>query len=461
MTKYTRRSLLKNAGLGSLGLSFGPRVFGQSSSDDSREPHFFIEFVVNGGMDTSYLFDARPRVMTPAGMIQNYFPEGRKSFEWKGENGQSTWASPAMEVLKPHKDKFSVVNGIIMGTSFDGHGQNTNILLTGNPFGGDSFLPHLSNGDDIPVDFLLLGNLDAEISNGEASLPLTPELVTQLANASSGSRTGGTRDQILQRTYQASSQGGGLLSQGIERMAAGLRQASSIHSKLSQFNTTDLSSETGAVADLSVALSVFKAQLSSSAVINLDYFAFDTHDASSAAQQPSLYERLASTLSDLITKLEDTEFQDGKSFLDVTTFVLTSEFGRTMRQQWKSIGETGTDHNTLSNSMIVGGKGIANGHVFGASDLESVEAFNSPSEHHKKFDSNLLKVMGKPMDFETGSVMDPLSMNGKEFNLKQYLSIQSMTNTLLTLFGAQTENLWRTSSRDEESAPILRQLIKK
>ena len=37
------------------------------------------------------------------------------------------------------RDRFSVLNGVCMAPSFDGHLQNMNFLFAGKPFGGDSF----------------------------------------------------------------------------------------------------------------------------------------------------------------------------------------------------------------------------------------------------------------------------------------------------------------------------------
>ena len=100
-------------------------------------------------MDSSYLFDARPLLMTQAGKIQNYLGEEPKI--WQGINGQRSLATRLVDKLAPYRNRFSVINGIIMTTAFDGHPQNINCMFSGSPFGGDCFIPHLNQGQNSPL----------------------------------------------------------------------------------------------------------------------------------------------------------------------------------------------------------------------------------------------------------------------------------------------------------------------
>ena len=52
---------------------------------------------------------------------------------------------------------------------------------------------------------------------------------------------------------------------------------------------------------------------------------------------------------------------------DVTTVMIASEFGRTLRSLDSPIDNTGTNHNQFSNSVLIGGKGIRGGMVIGES----------------------------------------------------------------------------------------------
>ena len=91
------------------------------------------------------MFDARPLSMTKAGKIQNYL--GKEPDPWIGKNGVKALATSLIKPLAPFRDRFSVLNGVCMAPSFDGHLQNMNFLFAGKPFGGDSFIPHLNSAE--------------------------------------------------------------------------------------------------------------------------------------------------------------------------------------------------------------------------------------------------------------------------------------------------------------------------
>src|ERR1019366_6217460 len=99
-------------------------------------------------------------------------------------NGTRSWATRLIEPLKPFRDRFSVLNGVVMATGFDGHDQNMNFLLTGDPFGGESFVPHLNRQvpavAPTPLDAVTQGFLLANVTNGGASVPLSADSAAKL-----------------------------------------------------------------------------------------------------------------------------------------------------------------------------------------------------------------------------------------------------------------------------------------
>src|SRR5215475_8357164 len=122
--------------------------------------------------------------MTQAGKIQNYL--GEEPGVWRGSNGVSTLATRLVAPLRPFCDRFSVLNGVYMTPSFDGHLQNMNFLFSGSPFGGDSFIPHLNS----PETGRPPGSLDAvlpteplflNVNNHSSVVPLEPNALEQLA----------------------------------------------------------------------------------------------------------------------------------------------------------------------------------------------------------------------------------------------------------------------------------------
>src|SRR5262249_58154418 len=141
MRTASRRDVLKLAAFGG-GTLLLPNGDFLAAAEPNPDPHFFLLVVLGGGADSSYMFDARPLSMTKAGKIQNYL--GQEPASFTGRNGTSTLATSLIKPLQPFRDRFSVLNGVYMTPSFDGHLQNMNFLFTGNAFGGDSFIPHLN-----------------------------------------------------------------------------------------------------------------------------------------------------------------------------------------------------------------------------------------------------------------------------------------------------------------------------
>src|SRR5262249_4764939 len=116
--------------------------------------------------------------------VQNYV--GKEPFSWTGRNGVTTLASPLVKPLEPLRDRFSVLNGVVMTPSFDGHLQNMNFLFTGNPFGGDSFIPHLNLAETgrapQSLDAVLVSHhIDATITNHSGVVPLEPHSAARMA----------------------------------------------------------------------------------------------------------------------------------------------------------------------------------------------------------------------------------------------------------------------------------------
>ena len=139
--------------------------------------------------------------------------------------------------------------------------------------------------------------------------------------------------------------------------------------------------------------------------------------------------------------------------LDVTTVFVTSEFGRTMRQY--DFQKSGTDHNSLTNTMLIGGKGIKGGQVIGASDFSSVAEHKNASKAHLRLDPMKQKIMASPFNFETCS---PTSDKPEAFKSDHYLTSNSVVNTIFSLFGVSKEE-WRALTRNGDPAPVISSLL--
>jgi hypothetical protein len=133
--------------------------------------------------------------------------------------------------------------------------------------------------------------------------------------------------------------------------------------------------------------------------------------------------------------------------------MVASELGRTMRGADLPVDQTGTNHNQFSNSILIGGKGIRAGMVIGGSDLPDEKA--TVSKAHLALDGVLEKTMGLPFDF--ASLM-PRPDLPDAFDIKDYLTIGSIINTVYALFDVPKAN-YRALRRDLPAAPVLHGLL--
>jgi uncharacterized protein (DUF1501 family) len=456
MHHFSRRDVIRLGAIGAGSIVLPWRGQMASAAPD-REPHFFLLIVLEGGADPSYMFDARPLSMTRAGKIQNYL--GEEPVPWTGRNGTSTLATRLVAPMRPLADRFSVLNGVYMTPGFDGHLQNMNFLFSGSPFGGDSFIPHLNSADTGRSP----GSLDAvlptapvfvNVSNHSSVVPLQPNALEQLADRLREVEPPRANDKLgrfIRGRLSAGAEGEGRMAAGARLMLSSLDQAPDVHRKLAalQAPAEDLAPEAQAIA---LVAECFRLSLSRSAIYVLRE-QFDVHDADQAKQQPKLFDEAVSKIAALFRALVDTPFDATKSMLDVTTVMVASEFGRTMRAPGMPISGTGTNHNQFANSVLLGGKGIRSGLVVGASDLPDEKS--TPSKAHLAMDPPLEKLMGRPIDLRTLSVR-PDQPAG--FNIEDYLTVGSVVNTLYAMFFVP-ESHYRSAGRNLPPAPVLHGLL--
>jgi hypothetical protein len=174
---------------------------------------------------------------------------------------------------------------------------------------------------------------------------------------------------------------------------------------------------------------------------------------STPPSRPELFTSAIDKVATLLKGLAETSFDDRRSMFDVTTVMVASEFARTMRAPGEPIEATGTNHNQFSNSILLGGKGIRSGLVVGATDLR--DEADEPSPAHLQLDPATEKAIGRPFDFAT---LTPRSDRPEAFDIKNYLTIGSVVNTIYELFGVPKEH-YRGLRRELPVAPVLDRLI--
>ncbi|HEX4924927.1 MAG TPA: DUF1501 domain-containing protein [Bdellovibrionales bacterium] len=451
----SRRQFIQFAGAGTL-TYFLPGLPGLRAQNAATNDHFFLQLFVPGGFDSSLLFDARPLAMTQAGLIHNY--PGKEPVKWEGTNGQWTWASPFAEPLNALKNELSICNGLLMAPSFDGHDQNTNYYLSGNPFGGDCFLPHLNEyGTKLPIDAALNQMLFATIDNGGNMVPMdyyTLQTLIEKLKADAPLDMNDPLWQFISGRYKENAElaPAGMFSRGSAMMMRSLPTAAALESIVKQIK---LGSTTGdSTAFLYVVGELFKARIARTAIFSPSFQQqVDCHDVNSAKNHHLVAGALVDYIVKTVAFLKATPFDGTRSLYDVTTVSITSEFSRTMRQAGRKIDDTGTDHNNLTNTIILCGKGIKGGLVLGESDFRVVG--EQLSGAHKKRDLQTVKSMGKPFDFST---FKPRADLPEEYDYRNYLHVHSVVNTLYELFGVP-KTKWRAPERDAPPSPVLKPLL--
>lgn len=434
---FLKRSLLAAGGV-SLYPMFGPNAFAQSGADDpfgGVEPHAFLCVILPQGADWSYLLDARPLEMTANGVKQNYLNEEPKAW-----GGGRTLATSLADPLRPFEDDLAILNGVTMSLTFDGHDQNTNLFFTGSAFGGDSFVPKINasaGAAKSDMDSFQLGSLFAQFNNLANSLTLTPETWKALRKnieLSPSLDLGTPLMSLVKERLTANGAGSGLFSLGARHMLNGLMSSNSFYRKM---NLVTL--DPNAKSPMALAFDLMKEAIrhnicrSFLLVIGKD---LDVHSAGAAKVQAPLYKAIAEELGELIGLFKKTPFNEKSSYWEITTFCATSEFSRTLRQEKLPVDQTGTDHNPLSNTFILGGKGIRGGVVGGESDFRASD--EKLSSLHKKLDPTSVKSIGKPCDLKT---LDPLKDWPEEFDEQKFLNVGHVVNTIMARFGLPKESL--------------------
>jgi hypothetical protein len=417
------------------------------------EPHFFLLIMMGGGADAAYTYDARPLSMTAAGRVHNYL--GEQPGLLRGRNGQTTLATRLTWPLIRLQDRFSILNGVVMTPSFDGHLQNVNFLLTGDPFGGESFVPHLnlatpSRPSDLLDAVVPTAPIASNITNDARTVPLKPQsaggLANHLRNVAPFAKGSELMD-FIQGRVAANARGAGRFAAGAARMETALASASDMHARLARIVAPDdgWNAEDQAV---SLMAQCFRLGIARSAVYQLPEH-FDTHSPDEAQKQPQLFGTAIARVVDLFDALIETPYDARRSMLDVTTVMVATEFTRTLRSSDAPVTNTGTHHNQYCNSLWLGGKGIKPGLVIGASDLADEKAL--PSKAHLALDPNLERAVGRPFDF---AKLQPRNDQPETFDLRNHLTVASVINTVYSLFDVPRER-FRILARNLPVAPTL------
>lgn len=468
---FNRRVFLERSGKVAATLSLMPKVplaFGSETT-----PHFFLQVFIDGGADSSYLFDSRDQSFSAAGKIQNYRTD-KNIHLWEDSRGGKTWVSSIAQSLADERPNFSVLNGVHMAQGFDGHPQNVALMITGNTSGGKLFVTDFPKPSEIPLSFLAQGRFQGfETPSLEQGVSLKASTARKLGERfrSSGAPDPSSRAFafIKQRAALAAGSGSGAASRGAGDLARGFDGVADIATKQAavrlcaqsdscdrQFLIEDNASS--ALNDsVKTAFEYFSRGLTQSALISIQYD-LDTHDATQAKAQPGVFTKLVADLKNLFQALRQPfDAQRGLSFADVTTVLISSEFSRSMRQTTQPIDNTGTDHNPYTNTVLLAGRGIRKGLIVGATDLDRIEngELTGVTPLHRVLDPELIKPVGRPLDHASLEVSEVMP---ETFDPSRFLTYLSVINTVYSLFQVP-EALYKAPTRTAAKAPVLNGLL--
>ncbi|MCC6138177.1 MAG: DUF1501 domain-containing protein [Bdellovibrionaceae bacterium] len=434
-----RRSFLQYSALGA-STYFLPQW---SWAQNAIDTHQLLHIHISGAADFTYGFDARPLEMTLEGLLQNY--NNVEPDIWTAPvGGKTTLASAQTRALLPLKNDFSIINGVYVDSLFANHPQAENLWFTGSAFGGPTYLPFI-NGMSLqkktPLDGLKMGpQFFINTNNMGSHLPFGSTSTTELAEKLKKEKMQSSSPamQFLQERLRLISSGKGKFSEGAGRMGQALQDSITLSEQITK---TNLAIDPHADRDIQF-LNLFK-EFSQQKSIRTGLIAingmnpdeefalsFDTHDATSAKAQPDLFKYLYERIARILTYMKSTEFSSTESLLDVTTVIVTTEFGRTMRQNFVAIDATGTDHNALCTSVLIAGKGILGGKIVGESDFRSSRDILSGA--HLKVDPKKMNIMARPFDFAKQEAVKELP---EDLNANHYLNVGSVINTLFDVTG--------------------------
>lgn len=363
--KLHRRDFLKSgaAGIGS-GMIFGSLPFENIWAAPKNPNHFFVQIVVSGGWDVTLATDPWTEAVRPkeTDLFIEYKPSDVLSV-----TPEMSWG-PAMSPLLPFAANISVVNGILAGQSDNGHTAHQIYMTTG---AGNGTRPesavHLA-------ECVSEGPLGVLASGGRPYLAGSKQMVTDLS-ALSGV-TGSASDQLLiEGDASAVEQAKKVLrDQGPLLKSMKTREA-----ELKELLKNDLPTDDFNLTHLPLMFAAFTVGLADMATLSLNANnGLDTHANHVGAHMTGL-KGVIEKLALLMKLMKSVPFGvSGENLLDRTTFYVTSEFSRTPALNTSG----GKDHNPLTNSALLMGRGVKGGRSVGASRLIAADQSEIGASYH-------------------------------------------------------------------------------
>jgi hypothetical protein len=369
----SRRDFLKNLGLvsaTSILYDIYPRWAQASSFITQYQKNNLLILVMEGGWDVTLGTD--PWISnTPPNESDMFIEYDQQSvFRYQNMN-----LGPAMKSMQAYASDFSIVNGVFVSSSDNGHLAASLYMATGDGGGHAASLPVelLQSHDE--QRFGIIANRDVYLGPRSASVLNFNNILTQNSSSAKSNISYPNVESPLGRSRNL------LISneQALNQYWINLDKIK----KLKPEYSTDQN-----LNPIFVAIAAFKTGLSRAANIVLNGSNLDTHSTHPQAHlnaQDNLWKQVA----EAFYILKNTPGEDGaSSLLDNTLVMVTSEFSRTPALN----AAKGKDHNPMTNSVLIAGCGIKSGLSIGGSRLVTSKESSTQRSYH----------IGLPSDLQTG-----------------------------------------------------------
>jgi hypothetical protein len=332
---------------------------------------FFILIRAFGGMDATLGIDPWTAAALPAAtdMFVEYRPDELVAA------GAEIKLGPSAAILKKHEGDFSVINGVFMSQVDNGHGASLSYIGAGSSSGLAPVLPVEMAAASQLGDFGVLTNSSLDMGNRVA----TSSNLSDLAQIEGKTDITGLLEAIFGS--------GGVKTPYLDSVRKVISSRSSVQTFIKNLHSFGAPAD---IKDMHVIAAAFMTEVAFYAQNDLFNLALDTH-----AAHPDNHKRAQgkvwAAVDELFTLFKKTPYgTNGESLFDRTTFMVVCEFSRTPALN----GANGKDHNPLTNSVLLAGRGIQGGKVCGASRLVTAKESVTGASYHIAY----------PIDFATGAV---------------------------------------------------------
>ncbi len=413
-----RRYFLK-ASVGVPALCITRPVFGERVSD----PRFLLLIINPQGASTTEYLDARLPIWTDKGMLASFYGSSESSHlsvagrrlltaardkvlsadrehlklgdtKWTDGKGGALLARASARPLEDMRQELCIFNGVLSDPKGDGHDRNLGQVLTGNHQSQVGFFEAI-NSPDHPFSYIQFGDnpfIPFPSNSGSGLRFSSPSLFKMFASEMQNLEHFPLTEKALSY-FRSDSLARGRTHlpffAGVQKLLTSLANSQASYEKLKKpmrgaiasdnapkeesSNNETLEEITIAKQHINILIESFKSRLTTTGILTSS-LAFDAHSADTAVVQPANFFAVSHILKYAIETLKSTEFMGG-SLYDRTTILMTSEFSRTLRQDSSDIYQSGTDHNTLCNTVVGAGRAFRNlrGRILGASDMQAMD----------------------------------------------------------------------------------------